>query len=391
MASADVISGGNVEPRALEEEMRTAYLAYAMSVIVGRARPDVRDGLKPVHRRVLYAMNELGLGPTRSYAKCAKIVGEVMGNYHPHGDSAIYDTLVRMAQDFSMRYELVDGQGNFGSIDDDPAAAMRYCVAGDTRVRMGSGTVRIDSLAPGAGANSDTSLNIEVLDRLGRPVHASVLFHSGEHPTLRLRTTEGYQLTGTANHPVLCLLDMAGVPLLMWKLLEEIGPGERVLLHRAPASVDEVIDERDRMLALLAGAFVSEGWFGARRAGFNNIDRGFFGAVVGAYDTVVGGPRYIYSRIIKSGSLCHELDIQNLAALRGSPLAEMEGLISEDKRIPELVWLGSGAIKRVFLQALFEGDGSCSLLPRSTIQVSYPTRSAQLARDVQQLLLEFGV
>src|SRR5271157_777087 len=129
MASADVIGGGNVEPRALEEEMRTAYLDYAMSVIVGRALPDVRDGLKPVHRRVLYAMNELGLGPTRSYSKCAKIVGEVMGNYHPHGDSAIYDALVRMAQDFSMRYMLIDGQGNFGSVDDDPPAAMRYTEA----------------------------------------------------------------------------------------------------------------------------------------------------------------------------------------------------------------------------------------------------------------------
>jgi DNA gyrase subunit A len=134
MASSDVIGGGNVEPRALEEEMRTAYLDYAMSVIVGRALPDVRDGLKPVHRRVLYAMNELGLGPTRSYVKCAKIVGEVMGNFHPHGDSAIYDTLVRMAQDFSMRYELVDGQGNFGSVDDDPAAAMRYTEARLARI-----------------------------------------------------------------------------------------------------------------------------------------------------------------------------------------------------------------------------------------------------------------
>jgi len=132
MASADVIGGGNVEPRALEEEMRTAYLDYAMSVIVGRALPDVRDGLKPVHRRVLYAMNELGLGPTRPYAKCAKIVGEVMGN--PHGDSAIYDTLVRMAQEFSMRNELVDGQGNFGSVDDDPAAAMRYTEARLARI-----------------------------------------------------------------------------------------------------------------------------------------------------------------------------------------------------------------------------------------------------------------
>src|SRR3954469_7059667 len=129
MSSADVISGGNIEPRGLEEEMRSSYLDYAMSVIVGRALPDVRDGLKPVHRRVLYGMSELGLNPTRPYSKCAKIVGEVMGNYHPHGDSAIYDTLVRLAQDFSMRYPLVDGQGNFGSVDDDPAAAMRYTEA----------------------------------------------------------------------------------------------------------------------------------------------------------------------------------------------------------------------------------------------------------------------
>jgi DNA gyrase subunit A len=129
VSTSDIISGGNIEPRGLEEEMRSSYLDYAMSVIVGRALPDVRDGLKPVHRRVLYGMNDLGLQPNRPYAKCAKIVGEVMGNYHPHGDSAIYDTLVRMAQDFSMRYPLVDGQGNFGSVDDDPAAAMRYTEA----------------------------------------------------------------------------------------------------------------------------------------------------------------------------------------------------------------------------------------------------------------------
>jgi DNA gyrase subunit A len=391
MATPETLSGGNVEPRALEEEMRTAYLDYAMSVIVGRALPDVRDGLKPVHRRVLYAMNELGLGPTRSYAKCAKIVGEVMGNYHPHGDSAIYDTLVRMAQEFSMRNELVDGQGNFGSIDDDPAAAMRYCVTGDTRIRTGAGTVRIDSLAPGAVPSSDVPVDVEVLDRLGRPVHASVLFHSGEHPTLRLQTTEGYELTGTANHPVLCLLDMAGVPLLMWKLLEEIRPGERVLLHRTPSTAGQPLDDRARILGVLAGAFVSEGWFGSSRAGFNNIDKDFFDAVIDGYDEIVGGARYIYSRTIRSGSLCHELDVQNLAALRSSPLAEMEGLTSERKRVPEFVWSGNCGLKRVFLQALFEGDGSCSLLPRNTIQVSYSTRSPDLARDVQQLLLEFGV
>jgi DNA gyrase subunit A len=120
---------GRIEERELTQEMRSSYLDYAMSVIVGRALPDVRDGLKPVHRRVLYAMHDLGLQPNRPYRKSAFIVGEVMGKYHPHGDTAIYDTLARMAQDFSLRYPLVDGQGNFGSIDDDPPAAMRYTEA----------------------------------------------------------------------------------------------------------------------------------------------------------------------------------------------------------------------------------------------------------------------
>jgi DNA gyrase subunit A len=136
MAGTEIIGGGNIEPRALEDEMRSAYLDYAMSVIVSRALPDVRDGLKPVHRRVLFSMNENGLTPARGYVKCASVVGDVMGRYHPHGDSAIYDTLVRLAQDFSMRYPLVDGQGNFGSIDDDPAAAMRYTEARLTRIAM---------------------------------------------------------------------------------------------------------------------------------------------------------------------------------------------------------------------------------------------------------------
>src|SRR5438046_2902197 len=128
------LGAGRVEARELELEMRSSYLDYAMSVIVGRALPDVRDGLKPVHRRVLFGMHEAGMQPNRPYKKCAAIVGDVMGKYHPHGDSAIYDTLVRMAQPFSLRYPLVDGQGNFGSIDDDPPAAMRYTEARLSRI-----------------------------------------------------------------------------------------------------------------------------------------------------------------------------------------------------------------------------------------------------------------
>jgi len=118
-------------PVNLEDEMKQSYLDYAMSVIVGRALPDARDGLKPVHRRVLFAMQELGNDWNKPYKKSARVVGDVIGKYHPHGDSAVYDTIVRMAQPFSLRYMLVDGQGNFGSVDGDPPAAMRY-----TEVRM---------------------------------------------------------------------------------------------------------------------------------------------------------------------------------------------------------------------------------------------------------------
>ena len=125
---------GDIRAIRIEDEMRVSYLDYAMSVIVSRALPDVRDGLKPVHRRVLYAMGEMGLSGTSSYRKCAAIVGEVMGKYHPHGDQSIYDALVRLAQDFSMRYPLVDGQGNFGSVDGDQAAAMRYTEARLTNI-----------------------------------------------------------------------------------------------------------------------------------------------------------------------------------------------------------------------------------------------------------------
>ena len=120
---------GNVIKRDIEEEMRTAYIDYAMSVIVSRALPDVRDGLKPVHRRILYAMHEDGITSDKPYRKCANTVGSVLGRYHPHGDASVYDAMVRMAQDFSMRYMLIDGHGNFGSIDGDGAAAMRYTEA----------------------------------------------------------------------------------------------------------------------------------------------------------------------------------------------------------------------------------------------------------------------
>src|SRR3954449_2948261 len=136
MTTPPVINPDNIRPRMIEREMRESYIDYAMSVNVSRAIPDIRDGLKPVQRRILYAMSDIGLTATSSYKKCATVVGEVMGQYHPHGDAPIYESLVRLAQDWSMRYLLVQGQGNFGSVDNDPPAAMRYTEARLTALAM---------------------------------------------------------------------------------------------------------------------------------------------------------------------------------------------------------------------------------------------------------------
>ncbi|MBY0287952.1 MAG: intein-containing DNA gyrase subunit A [Mycobacteriaceae bacterium] len=385
-------AGDRIEPVDIQHEMQRSYIDYAMSVIVGRALPEVRDGLKPVHRRVLYAMFDSGFRPDRGHAKSARSVAETMGNYHPHGDSSIYDTLVRMAQPWSLRYPLVDGQGNFGSPGNDPPAAMRYCVTGDALVRLPFGqSVRIADVVPGARPNTDNVVDAKVLDRHGNPVTADRLFHSGEQATYTVRTAEGYEVTGTANHPLLCLVDVAGVPTLLWKLIEEIRPDDRVVIQRTPPMEFGPADWHDAFEALLLGALISEGFVSERRAGFNNLDRDYFNMVVAAYDAVVGGPRYVSERTILSGSRLLELDIHNLTALRRTRLACLEGQRSADKAVPEWMWQSAAAVKRVFLQALFEGDGSCSALPRNTIQVSYSTRSGQLAKDVQQMLLEFGV
>ncbi|WP_422737562.1 intein-containing DNA gyrase subunit A [Micromonospora sp. WMMD729] len=390
-AIAAVVAHDRIEPVGLEVEMQRSYLDYAMSVIVGRALPDVRDGLKPVHRKILYAMFDSGYRPDRGYVKCSRVVGDVMGQFHPHGDSPIYDALVRMAQPWSLRYPLVDGNGNFGSPGNDPAAAMRYCVTADVRIRTAEGSVRIADVMADAAPSSETDIDLKVRDRNGDLVRASKFFHSGEHPTLRLRTREGYELTGTHNHPVLCLVDLAGVPTLLWKLLAEISPGDRVVLQRSvPDEIGYPMLEHVEA-AVLAGAFVSEGWVSPNRAGFNNVDRDFFVRVLAAYDLAVGGPRYVSERVIASGSTLNELDVQDLTALRASFLGELVGARSAAKFVPEFVWQGPAAVKRAFLQALFEGDGSSSLLPRNTIQISYSTRSERLAAEVQQLLLEFGV
>jgi DNA gyrase subunit A len=392
MAEGEALGArGRIEPVGIEVEMQRSYLDYAMSVIVGRALPDVRDGLKPVHRKILYAMYDSGYRPDRGYVKCSRVVGDVMGQFHPHGDSAIYDALVRMAQQWSLRYPLVDGNGNFGSPGNDPPAAMRYCVTGDTLVRTAEGTLPIAEIVPDLAPNSEREIDLKVYDRNGDLARASRVFHSGSHPTLRLRTRDGYELSGTHNHPVLCLVPVAGVPMLLWKLLEEVAPGDRVVLQRVVPTELGYPEIAAVEAAVIAGALVSEGWTSEHRAGLRTLDREYFVRAVAAYDVAIGGSRQLAERVTPLGSAQYELDVRDLTALRRSALGDLVGVRPAETVVPEAVWRGGLAIKQAFLQSLFEARGALKQWPRTAMQISYATVSPRLASQVQQLLLEFGV
>ena len=336
--ATDVIGGGNVEPRALEEEMRTAYLDYAMSVIVGRALPDVRDGLKPVHRRVLYAMNELGLGPDPLLRQVRQDRRRGDGQLSPArrlGDlrrARAHGAGLLDAQRARRR----PGQLRLGRRRPGCRHALlrrrRYACATDRQ-----GTVSIEDLADGLRARQERRCRARGSGPPGASGKCLAHLPLRRAPdAARHAPARGYELTGTHNHPVLCLVDMAGVPLLMWKLLEEIRPGDHVALNRTPRMPGQSLGEpQGARLALLLGAFVSEGWASEGRAGFNNLDRDFFDAVVRAYDEHVGGLRYVRERVIRSGSLLFELDVQNLSALRASPWRRRAEGTECRKQVPE--------------------------------------------------------
>jgi len=299
----------------VQQEMQGAFLEYAYSVIYSRALPDARDGLKPVQRRILYTMADMGLRPDRAHVKCGRIVGDVMGKLHPHGDGAIYDALVRLAQDFTMRLPLIDGHGNFGSLDDGPAA-YRYCVTGDTRVRLADGrSPRIADLAAehGVGPNSEADIALEVLDRDGRPVRASRIFDSGSHPVIRVQTEPGHELRGSHNHPVLTLREVDRVPRLVWRRLDQLVPGDVLALARnAPhpsesTVVQEVPPHLTRRAALGHDGVPEEIWTGSPA-----VKRAYLAAAFEESATVNSTRRGTVSLEYRTPSRLHAMDILQL-------------------------------------------------------------------------------
>lgn len=380
-----------VESNHTHEIVRDCLEQYGRYVLSDRAIPAL-DGLKVGGRRTLWAMWKLGALAKKIPMKSAQVIGSAIGLYHPHGDTAAYGALVHMVH---LRHPLVHGDGNFGdpnTIPEDGPAAQRYCVVGSTRIRLSDGTTKyIADLLPKAKPGSTNKLSVDILDWRGDAVRTDRLFHSGVHPVRTLRTKTGHEITGTGNHPLLCLVTDAGVPKLRWRTLDQIKPGTVVCVSRAYQDrLNVTPTKREKQIGILAGMLVSEGWASEKRVGFNNTDKEFYDLAVDAYKATIGGPCYSYERDNISGSHSHEFDVQKLSHFKTGPLADLLGQRSATKRIPKIIWESSLPTKRMFLRAVFEGDGSVCATPGSA-GISYSTRSELLAGDIQQLLLEFGI
>ncbi len=396
--------------RTIESEMKRAFIDYSMSVIMSRALPDVRDGLKPVHRRILYAMNDMGLTSRSSYKKSARLVGEVLGKYHPHGDQAVYDSMVRMAQDFSLRYPLVDGQGNFGSVDGDSAAAMRYCVTGDTLLLTEYGMMEIQDVSE----EVETDIDLNIVNYQNTVMKASKFFNSGKHPTIHLATVQGYELEGSFNHPVLTWVIDEGIPHIKWKALEDITDNDYVVLNRKTnlfntkdvelqSYYPEVVKNQrifdlpkvmNKDLGFLLGALVSEGSFHNNQILFNNSDNEFYElvkqSILNQFENI-----HLYERELKK-SHCVELSIYYKQIVDFLINIGLTNVKSGKKEIPHTILKAKKEIVVSFLRGLFEGDGSvCFKTDKrhggNSIELTYNSKSKKLIDQLKTLLLNFGI
>ncbi len=408
-----IIKEENIQERGILQEMRESYLAYAMSVIVARALPDIRDGLKPVQRRILYAMNELGLKHNTKTVKSARVTGEVIGKFHPHGDVAVYDTLVRMAQPFSLRYPLIVGQGNFGSVDGDPPAAMRYCLTGNALVATGVGLLPIAEISD----NKKEEINIKVLSK-DRQVHqATKWFASGKHPTLKITTDRGFSVQGTYNHPVLVWIKdrVSGQPGFQWKVLNQIKQGDVAVIDRTadvlwpernlslkqywPIRENRRFQEKvfpielDENLASILGALLAEGTIQKKEIEFCNSDKSWIKKFEKDWLKVFQDCRlHEFERRPSSFGKkpCYTREIHSQLVVRFLNNLGLEPVRARDKTVPKTILLSPKRVVAAFLQSFFEGDGSISFSGKM-IELSCVSASKLLLEQLQIVLLRFGI
>lgn len=397
---------GKLQNTEITSELSKSYLDYAMSVIVSRALPDVRDGLKPVHRRILYAMHSMGLHySTSGTTKSAKVVGEVLGKYHPHGDSSVYEAAVRLAQDFSMRYPLVHGQGNFGSVDGDPAAAMRYCVTGDSLVVTDNGLERIK--------NVGNRKNVKILSYDSTVKKAPKWFDSGVHPTIKVETFRGLTLQGSVNHPILTWgYDESGKPSLAWKMLGGIKEGEYAVLNRSselfpsdpaltsyyPRLKDKKTEEHklpkkmSPELAFILGSLVAEGSVSKEQISFANTDKEYLNAFKKAFAKVFPDCRLHEFKRKPVGFTKKPYTTLEIHSLQVIHFLSNLGLIKAkagEKIVPEIMFLSSKESLSEFLRGYAEGDGSVYL--SGAPEIAFISKSKKLLSELQIILLRFGI
>ena len=415
---------GQIKPREITQEMRESYIDYAMSVIVSRALPDVRDGLKPVHRRILYTMYEEGLKHDAKFRKSATVVGSCLGHYHPHGDQSVYEAAIRMAQDFSLRYPLIQGQGNVGSIDDPSEyAAMRYCITGDSLVITNRCLERIDEIS------DKEDISLEVLSLNHKINQASKWFDSGVHPTLAIKTFHGYSLRGSFNHPILILdKDREGKPLFKWKLLSEVKKGDFAVIDRSDKilwpkndpnlkkyypetnnknfTIHKLPARMNPDLSFLMGAIVSEGYVSHKKSkekciGFCNTDKEFINAFENSFKKVFPTCRL---HKFERGPLGYgkqkftSLEIHSNYITEFLEKSGLDNRLSSKKQVPKIIFHSSKKSVATFLKGLFEGDGSIYICKyhnektkRKSVEIVYISTSEVLLKELQIILLRFGI
>ena len=398
-----------VHKSSLSKTLEDAYIDYAHYVISERAIPDARDGLKPVHRRILWAMHQMRLSFNTPHKKCARIVGEVTGKYHPHA-GGVYEALVRLAQPFSLRYPVVDGQGNFGSIDGFPAAAMRYCVTGDTLILSDKGIIPISTLGNG---KPETDIDVKVLSFDGKINSASKFFNSNKHPIYTIETDMGYQLKGSFNHPVNCWVIQDGKPKLVWKMLSQVQKDDIVVLQRSKSlfsdsnlDLEEYLPEVDSKyakvefpktmnpdLAFLLGTLVAEGSYHQRMTVFGNRDPDY-------YDEI----KRIIEHQFKGANIYENQVDENYKEMTITAGKVKEFLIniglldvpSKLKEIPFSVLQSSEEVIISFLKGLYEGDGSIQYTEDKrhggkNMMLIYNSSSKNLLKQLKVTLLNFGI
>lgn len=384
----------NIEKVYIEDEIKSSYLDYSMSVIVSRALPDARDGLKPVHRRILYAMDEMGLSSKAPFKKSARVVGDVLGKYHPHGDSSIYGAMVRLAQDFNMRYPLVDGHGNFGSVDGDEPAALRYCVSKETLINTDKGLIPIAKITKNEiELNTDNEINIKVNSMNDKVNTSKVLFNSGIHRIYEVTTEAGFSVKATANHPLLILtINENKKPEYVWKTVENLKEGDYAVVNTSPNQLNSNIDLIKEWEAEFLGALVSEGSITKLESpsyfvGLGNSDQKIievFEKGLKKYLERIGSNSKIQKSIREIIRLsCNSKDLYNYL------IDERQFYYGSNKKeIPNVVLQSSWNIQNIFLKYLYEGDGGISNPEKSII---YNSQSIKLLQQIQIVLANKGI